>query len=51
MRRQLVAAQGGMIDFVDLTLICEAPKVEAAPGGHAHADRGAVAAFPGPDQR
>jgi 2-C-methyl-D-erythritol 4-phosphate cytidylyltransferase / 2-C-methyl-D-erythritol 2,4-cyclodiphosphate synthase len=25
--RELVAAKGGVIDFVDLTIICEAPKI------------------------
>ncbi len=29
----LVAATGGVIDFVDLTIICEAPKVGHAPRG------------------
>ena len=37
----LVAAQGGIIDFVDLTLICEAPKV----GPHREAMRNRIAAL------
>ena len=37
----LVAAQGGIIDFVDLTLICEAPKV----GPHRDAMRSRIAAL------
>lgn len=37
----LVAAQGGIIDFVDLTLICEAPKV----GPHREAMRTRIAAL------
>jgi 2-C-methyl-D-erythritol 4-phosphate cytidylyltransferase/2-C-methyl-D-erythritol 2,4-cyclodiphosphate synthase len=35
----LVAAQGGIIDFIDLTLICEAPKV----GPHREAMRARIA--------
>lgn len=37
----LVRAQGGIIDFIDLTLICEAPKI----GPHREAIRGSVAAI------
>jgi len=37
----LVAAQGGIIDFIDLTLICEAPKV----GPHREAMRARIAAL------
>ena len=37
----LVAAQGGIIDFIDLTLICEAPKV----GPHREAMRTRIAAL------
>lgn len=37
----LVAAAGGVIDFVDLTLICEAPKI----GPHREAMRAAIAAI------
>lgn len=35
----LVAAQGGIIDFIDLTLICEAPKI----GPHREAIRASIA--------
>lgn len=35
----LVAAQGGILDFVDLTLICEAPKI----GPHREAIRASIA--------
>ncbi len=35
----LVAAKGGVIDFIDLTLICEAPKI----GSHREAMRGRIA--------
>jgi 2-C-methyl-D-erythritol 4-phosphate cytidylyltransferase/2-C-methyl-D-erythritol 2,4-cyclodiphosphate synthase len=37
----LIAAQGGIIDFVDLTLICEAPKI----GPHREAIRASIAAL------
>jgi 2-C-methyl-D-erythritol 4-phosphate cytidylyltransferase / 2-C-methyl-D-erythritol 2,4-cyclodiphosphate synthase len=37
----LVAAQGGIIDFIDLTLICEAPKI----GPHREAIRASIAAI------
>ncbi|MBX3564512.1 MAG: bifunctional 2-C-methyl-D-erythritol 4-phosphate cytidylyltransferase/2-C-methyl-D-erythritol 2,4-cyclodiphosphate synthase [Sphingomonas sp.] len=37
----LVAAEGGVIDFVDLTVICEAPKV----GPHRDAIRASIAAI------
>ena len=37
----LVAARGGIIDFVDLTLICEAPKI----GPHRDAIRASIAAL------
>jgi 2-C-methyl-D-erythritol 4-phosphate cytidylyltransferase/2-C-methyl-D-erythritol 2,4-cyclodiphosphate synthase len=37
----LIAAQGGMIDFIDLTLICEAPKI----GPHREAMRTRIAAL------
>ena len=37
--RELVAAKGGVIDFVDLTIICEAPKI----GPHRDAMRGRIA--------
>lgn len=37
----LVAAQGGTIDFIDLTLICEAPKI----GPHREAIRASIAAL------
>jgi 2-C-methyl-D-erythritol 4-phosphate cytidylyltransferase / 2-C-methyl-D-erythritol 2,4-cyclodiphosphate synthase len=39
----LVRAQGGVVDFVDLTLICEAPKI----GPHRDAIRGSIAAILG----
>lgn len=39
----LVAAAGGVIDFVDLTIICEAPKI----GPHREAIRASVAAILG----
>lgn len=41
----LVAAQGGVLDFVDLTLICEAPKI----GPHREAIRASIAAILGLD--
>lgn len=37
----LVRAQGGIIDFIDLTLICEAPKI----GPHREAIRASIAAI------
>jgi len=37
----LIAAQGGVIDFIDLTLICEAPKI----GPHRAAMRARIAAL------
>lgn len=37
----LVAAEGGIIDYVDLTLICEAPKI----GPHREAIRASIAAI------
>lgn len=37
----LVAGQGGIVDFVDLTLICEAPKI----GPHREAIRASIAAI------
>jgi 2-C-methyl-D-erythritol 4-phosphate cytidylyltransferase / 2-C-methyl-D-erythritol 2,4-cyclodiphosphate synthase len=37
--RELVAAKGGVIDFVDLTIICEAPKI----GPHRDAMRNRIA--------
>lgn len=37
----LVAAQGGIIDFIDLTIICEAPKI----GPHREAIRESIAAI------
>lgn len=37
----LVAAQGGILDFIDLTLICEAPKI----GPHREAIRASIAAI------
>ena len=37
----LITAQGGMIDFIDLTLICEAPKI----GPHREAMRTRIAAL------
>ena len=39
--RDLIAAAGGIIDHVDLTIICEAPKI----GPHREAMRSAVAAM------
>ena len=36
---QLISERGGMIDFIDLTLICEAPKI----GPHRHAMRARIA--------
>ncbi|NWM24699.1 bifunctional 2-C-methyl-D-erythritol 4-phosphate cytidylyltransferase/2-C-methyl-D-erythritol 2,4-cyclodiphosphate synthase, partial [Escherichia coli] len=39
----LVAATGGVIDFVDLTIICEAPKV----GPHREAIRASIAGILG----
>jgi 2-C-methyl-D-erythritol 4-phosphate cytidylyltransferase / 2-C-methyl-D-erythritol 2,4-cyclodiphosphate synthase len=39
----LVAAEGGVIDFVDVTIICEAPKV----GPHREAIRASIAAILG----
>ena len=39
--RDLIAARGGRIDFVDLTIICEAPKI----GPHRDAMRARVAAM------
>jgi len=39
----LLAAQGGVIDFVDVTIICEAPKV----GPHREAIRASIAAILG----
>jgi len=39
----LVAARGGAIDFIDVTLICEAPKI----GPHRDAIRGRIAAILG----
>ncbi|UYY78023.1 bifunctional 2-C-methyl-D-erythritol 4-phosphate cytidylyltransferase/2-C-methyl-D-erythritol 2,4-cyclodiphosphate synthase [Sphingomonas sp. R1] len=39
----LVAAEGGVLDFIDLTLICEAPKI----GPHREAIRTSVAAILG----
>lgn len=41
----LVAAEGGVLDFVDLTLICEAPKI----GPHRDAIRASIAAILGLD--
>ncbi|WP_294330792.1 bifunctional 2-C-methyl-D-erythritol 4-phosphate cytidylyltransferase/2-C-methyl-D-erythritol 2,4-cyclodiphosphate synthase [uncultured Sphingomonas sp.] len=41
----LVAAEGGVLDFVDLTLICEAPKI----GPHREAIRASIAAILGLD--
>lgn len=41
----LVAAQGGVLDFIDLTLICEAPKI----GPHRAAIRASIAAILGLD--
>lgn len=41
----LVAAEGGILDFVDLTLICEAPKI----GPHREAIRASIAAILGLD--
>lgn len=38
---ELLAAQGGVIDFVDLTIICEAPKI----GPHRGAIRASIAAI------
>jgi 2-C-methyl-D-erythritol 4-phosphate cytidylyltransferase/2-C-methyl-D-erythritol 2,4-cyclodiphosphate synthase len=37
----LLAAQGGVIDFIDLTIICEAPKI----GPHREAIRASIAAI------
>lgn len=37
----LVAAQGGVIDFIDLTIVCEAPKI----GPHREAIRESIAAI------
>jgi 2-C-methyl-D-erythritol 4-phosphate cytidylyltransferase/2-C-methyl-D-erythritol 2,4-cyclodiphosphate synthase len=39
----LVAAEGGVIDFVDVTIICEAPKV----GPHREAIRASIASILG----
>jgi 2-C-methyl-D-erythritol 4-phosphate cytidylyltransferase/2-C-methyl-D-erythritol 2,4-cyclodiphosphate synthase len=39
----LVAAEGGVIDFIDLTIICEAPKI----GPHREAIRASIAAILG----
>ncbi|MEP9360528.1 bifunctional 2-C-methyl-D-erythritol 4-phosphate cytidylyltransferase/2-C-methyl-D-erythritol 2,4-cyclodiphosphate synthase [Sphingomonas sp. KR3-1] len=39
----LVAAQGGVIDFIDLTIICEAPKI----GPHREAIRASIAGILG----
>jgi 2-C-methyl-D-erythritol 4-phosphate cytidylyltransferase/2-C-methyl-D-erythritol 2,4-cyclodiphosphate synthase len=39
----LVAAEGGVIDFLDVTIICEAPKV----GPHREAIRASIAAILG----
>jgi 2-C-methyl-D-erythritol 4-phosphate cytidylyltransferase/2-C-methyl-D-erythritol 2,4-cyclodiphosphate synthase len=45
---RLVTAQGGVIDFIDLTLICEAPKI----GPHRETIRASIAAILGlPVQR
>jgi len=41
----LIAARGGIIDFIDLTLICEAPKI----GPHREAIRASIAAILGLD--
>ena len=41
----LVAAEGGVLDFIDLTLICEAPKI----GPHREAIRASIAAILGLD--
>ncbi|WP_084580881.1 bifunctional 2-C-methyl-D-erythritol 4-phosphate cytidylyltransferase/2-C-methyl-D-erythritol 2,4-cyclodiphosphate synthase [Sphingomonas azotifigens] len=41
----LVTAEGGILDFVDLTLICEAPKI----GPHREAIRASIAAILGLD--
>lgn len=41
----LVAAKGGVLDFIDLTLICEAPKI----GPHRAAIRASIAAILGLD--
>jgi 2-C-methyl-D-erythritol 4-phosphate cytidylyltransferase / 2-C-methyl-D-erythritol 2,4-cyclodiphosphate synthase len=38
---ELLAAQGGVIDFIDLTIICEAPKI----GPHREAIRASIAAI------
>ncbi|RYE02545.1 MAG: bifunctional 2-C-methyl-D-erythritol 4-phosphate cytidylyltransferase/2-C-methyl-D-erythritol 2,4-cyclodiphosphate synthase [Sphingomonadales bacterium] len=38
---ELVAAEGGVIDFIDLTIICEAPKI----GPHREAIRASIAAI------
>jgi 2-C-methyl-D-erythritol 4-phosphate cytidylyltransferase/2-C-methyl-D-erythritol 2,4-cyclodiphosphate synthase len=38
---RLIEAQGGVIDFIDLTLICEAPKI----GPHREAMRARIAAL------
>lgn len=40
---QMVRARGGLIDFIDLTLICEAPKI----GPHREAIRAGIAAILG----
>ncbi|WP_404339245.1 bifunctional 2-C-methyl-D-erythritol 4-phosphate cytidylyltransferase/2-C-methyl-D-erythritol 2,4-cyclodiphosphate synthase [Sphingomonas sp. MMS12-HWE2-04] len=40
---ELVAAQGGVIDFIDVTIICEAPKI----GPHREAIRASIAAILG----
>ena len=42
----LIAKQGGVIDFIDLTLICEAPKI----GPHRDAIRASIAAILGVPQ-
>ncbi|HWU95461.1 MAG TPA: 2-C-methyl-D-erythritol 2,4-cyclodiphosphate synthase, partial [Sphingomonas sp.] len=39
----LVAAEGGVIDFIDVTIICEAPKV----GPHREAIRASIASILG----
>jgi 2-C-methyl-D-erythritol 4-phosphate cytidylyltransferase/2-C-methyl-D-erythritol 2,4-cyclodiphosphate synthase len=41
----LVAAEGGILDFIDVTLICEAPKI----GPHREAIRASIAAILGLD--
>ena len=44
-KKSALAAPGGVLDFIDLTLICEAPKI----GPHREAIRASIAAILGLD--